>query len=267
VPPRFSIDDIGGYDTLKTWLKKRRTLFSKEALDAGIPIPRGVLLMGISCCGKSLCVKTISTLWNLPLFRLDMNAVFGTPNPEATFLKALRSVEAVSPAVLWIDEIEMGVGGYREGGDASMSRIFSGFLTWMQEKSALVFVAATANRIQLLPAEVIRKGRFDQVFFVDLPNEQERKQIFTIHLIKNRCDPAKFDLVFLAKATKGWNGAEIEQIVISSVVDAYSENRTLNEDDLNRVISSTVPLSITMEDQIKAIRSWAHDRALNASRP
>ena len=144
--------------------------------------------MGISGCGKSLCVKTISTLWNLPLFRLDMNAVFGTDNPESTFLRALRSVEAVSPAVLWIDEIEMGVGGYREGGDASMSRIFSGFLTWMQEKSALVFVAATANRIHLLPAEIIRKGRFDQVFFVDLPNEEERKQIFAIHLKKNRCD-------------------------------------------------------------------------------
>ena len=142
--------------------------------------------MGISGCGKSLCVKTISTLWNLPLFRLDMNAVFGTDNPEMTFLRALRAVEAVSPAVLWIDEIEMGVGGYREGQDASMSRIFSGFLTWMQEKSALVFVAATANRIHLLPAEIIRKGRFDQVFFVDLPNEEERKQIFAIHLKKNK---------------------------------------------------------------------------------
>jgi SpoVK/Ycf46/Vps4 family AAA+-type ATPase len=267
VPPRFSIEDIGGYDTLKAWLLKRRNLFSREALDAGIPIPRGVLLMGISGCGKSLAVKTISTLWNLPLFRLDMNAIFGTPNPEATFLKALRSVEAVSPAVLWIDEIEMGVGGYREGGDASMSRIFSGFLTWMQEKSAMVFVAATANRIQLLPAEIIRKGRFDQVFFVDLPNEEERKQIFAIHLKKNRCDPGQFDLVFLAKATKGWNGAEIEQIVISSVVESYSEKRTLTEDDLHRVISTTVPLAITMEDQIKAIKSWAHDRALNASRP
>lgn len=267
VPPRFSIEDIGGYDTLKTWLLKRKNLFSREALDAGIPIPRGVLLMGVSGCGKSLAVKTISTLWNLPLFRLDMNAIFGTPNPEATFLKALRAVEAVSPAVLWIDEIEMGVGGYREGGDASMSRIFSGFLTWMQEKSALVFVAATANRIQLLPAEVIRKGRFDQVFFVDLPNEEERKQIFAIHLKKNRCEPGRFDLVFLAKATKGWNGAEIEQIVVSSVVDSYSEKRALTEDDLHRVISSTVPLSITMEEQIKAIKSWAHDRALNASRP
>lgn len=266
VPPRFSLEDVGGYDTLKEWLRKRQSLFSKEALDAGIPIPKGLLLMGISGCGKSLCVKTISTLWNLPLFRLDMNAVFGTDNAESTFLRALRSVEAVSPAVLWIDEIEMGVGGYREGQDPSMSRIFSGFLTWMQEKSALVFVAATANRIHLLPAEILRKGRFDQVFFVDLPNEEERKQIFAIHLKRNRCDVGKFDLVFLAKATRGWNGAEIEQAVVSAVVDAYAEGRPLTEEDLHKVISSTVPLSVTMDEQIKAIRSWAHDRALNASR-
>ena len=265
VPPRFSLDDVGGYDVMKTWLLKRRALFSKDALDAGIPIPKGILLMGISGCGKSLAVKTISTLWNLPLFRLDMNAVFGTDNPELTFLRALRAVEAVSPAVLWIDEIEMGVGGYREGQDASMSRIFSGFLTWMQEKSALVFVAATANRIHLLPAEIIRKGRFDQVFFVDLPTEEERKQIFAIHLRKNRCDVAKFDLVFLAKATNGWNGAEIENAVVSAVVDAYAEKRPLTEDDLYRMISATVPLSVTMEEQIKQIRSWAHERALNAS--
>jgi len=265
VPPRFSLDDVGGYAVLKAWLLKRQALFSRDALDAGIPIPKGILLMGISGCGKSLCVKTISTLWNLPLFRLDMNAVFGTDNAELTFLRALRAVEAVSPAVLWIDEIEMGVGGYREGQDASMSRIFSGFLTWMQEKSALVFVAATANRIHLLPAEIIRKGRFDQVFFVDLPNEEERKQIFAIHLKKARCDVGRFDLVFLAKATNGWNGAEIEQAVVSGVVDAYAENRTLNEDDMYKMISATVPLAVTMEEQIKAIRSWAHERALNAS--
>jgi SpoVK/Ycf46/Vps4 family AAA+-type ATPase len=265
VPPRFSLEDIGGYAVLKMWLQKRQQLFSKDALDAGIPIPKGILLMGISGCGKSLCVKTISTLWNLPLFRLDMNAVFGTDNPEMTFLRALRAVEAVSPAVLWIDEIEMGVGGYREGQDASMSRIFSGFLTWMQEKAALVFVAATANRIHLLPAEIIRKGRFDQVFFVDLPNEEERKQIFAIHLKKNRCDVGRFDLVFLAKATNGWNGAEIEQAVVSAVVDAYAEKRELNEDDMYRMIGATVPLAVTMEEQIKQIRSWAHERALNAS--
>jgi SpoVK/Ycf46/Vps4 family AAA+-type ATPase len=265
VPPRVSLSDVGGYDVLKGWLNKRQKLFSREALDAGVPIPRGILLMGISGCGKSLCVKTISTEWNLPLFRLDMNAIFGTDNPEATFLRALRSVEAVSPAVLWIDEIEMGVGGYRDGQDASMSRIFSGFLTWMQEKSALVFVAATANRIQLLPAEIIRKGRFDQVFFVDLPGEEERKQIFQIHLTRNRCDVGRLDIVFLAKATAGWNGAEIEQAVISAVVDAYSEKREVTEDDLYKMIGATVPLSVTMEEQIKAIRSWAHERALNAS--
>ena len=266
VPPRVSLADVGGYDVLKNWLHKRQKLFSREALDAGVPIPRGILLMGVSGCGKSLCVKTISTEWNLPLFRLDMNAIFGTDNPEATFLKALRSVEAVSPAVLWIDEIEMGVGGYRDGQDASMSRIFSGFLTWMQEKSALVFVAATANRIQLLPAEIIRKGRFDQVFFVDLPGEEERKQIFQIHLTRNRCDVGRLDIVFLAKATAGWNGAEIEQAVISAVVDAYAEKREVTEDDLYRMITATVPLSVTMEEQIKAIRSWAHERALNASK-
>ena len=147
-----------------------------------------------------------------------------------------------------------------------MSRIFSWFLTWMQEKSALVFVAATANRIQLLPAEIIRKGRFDQVFFVDLPTEEERKQIFAIHLKKNRCDPARFDLVFLSKATKGWNGAEIENAVISSVVEAYSAARSVTEEDLHRVLTATVPLAITMEEQIKAIKSWAHDRAMPASK-
>lgn len=267
VPPRFTIDDLGGYQNLKEWLIRRKSLFSREALEAGIPIPKGILLMGMSGCGKSLGIKVISTLWNLPLFRLDMNTVFSgqAGNAEMTFLKALKTVEAASPAVLWIDEIEMGVGSTGTG-DSSMSRIFAGFLTWMQEKDPFVFVAATANRIQLLPAEVIRKGRFDQVFFVDLPNEEERKQIFGIHLARNRQDPSKFDLVFLAKATKGWNGAEIEQSVVSAVVDAYADKRSITEQDLYRMISATVPLSVTMEDQIKAIKSWAHDRAISASK-
>jgi SpoVK/Ycf46/Vps4 family AAA+-type ATPase len=267
VPPKVSIDDLGGYQNLKDWLLKRKSVFTRDALDAGVPIPKGILLMGMSGCGKSLGIKTISALWNLPLFRLDMNAVFSgqSGNPEAAFMRALRTVEAAAPAVLWIDEIEMGVGSTGQG-EGSMSRIFAGFLTWMQEKNPLVFVAATANRIHLLPAEIIRKGRFDQVFFVDLPNEEERKQIFSIHLARNRKDPSKFDLVFLSKATKGWNGAEIEQAVVSAVVDAFSENRDLTEQDLYRMISSTVPLSVTMEDQIKAIKSWAHDRAISASK-
>ncbi len=268
VPPRFTIDDIGGLENLKDWLVKRRSLFTREALDAGLPVPKGLLMMGMSGCGKSLSVKAISALWNLPLFRLDMNVVFGSDNPEANFTRALKTAESLAPSLLWIDEIEMAITGGREagGGDPSLGRIFSTFLTWMQEKTGLVFVAATANRIHLLPAEFIRKGRFDQVFFIDLPNESERKAIFAVHLKKRRADLNKFDIVFLAKATKGFNGAEIESAVQAASIDAYNEGRTINETDLSRIISNTVPLARTMEEQIKAIKSWAHERALTASR-
>jgi SpoVK/Ycf46/Vps4 family AAA+-type ATPase len=268
VPPRVTLEDVGGLENLKEWLRKRQNLFTREALEAGLPVPKGLLMMGMSGCGKSLSVKTIPALWNLPLFRLDMNLVFGTANPEATFHRALKTTEGLAPAVLWIDEIEMAITGGREagGGDPALGRIFSTFLTWMQEKQALVFVAATANRIHLLPAEFIRKGRFDQVFFLDLPNETERKAIFTVHLRKRNADLAKFDVVFLAKATKGFNGAEIESVVHASAIDAFNEKRSLTEDDVSRLITNTVPLSKTMDEQIKAIKSWAHNRALSASR-
>jgi len=267
VPPKFTIDDIGGLDNLKEWLVKRRALFSREALEAGMPVPKGLLMMGMSGCGKSLCVKAISAMWNLPLFRLDMNLVFGTDNPEFTFHRALKTVEGMSPALLWIDEIEMAItGGSAGGGDTSLGRIFSTFLTWMQEKDAMVFVAATANRIHLLPAEIIRKGRFDQVFFIDLPNEAERKAIFTVHLKKAKADLNKFDVVFLAKATKSFTGSEIEAAVQAAAIDAFNEKRPIAEDDVSRTITATVPLARTMEEQIKAIKSWAHDRALSASK-
>jgi SpoVK/Ycf46/Vps4 family AAA+-type ATPase len=241
VPPRFSLDDIGGLENLKEWLVKRKNLFTKEALDAGIPIPKGILMMGISGCGKSLSVKAISALWNLPLFRLDMNLVFGTDNPEQTFQRALRTVESLAPALLWIDEIEMAITGGREAGqgDASLGRIFSTFLTWMQEKQGLVFVAATANRIHLLPAEVIRKGRFDQVFFLDLPNENERKSIFNVHIRKAGADPSLFDVVFLSKATKGFVGSEIEAAVQASAIEAFNQSRKVTEDDLSKMITNT----------------------------
>ena len=268
VPPRVTLDDIGGLENLKDWLRKRQSLFTREAVAAGLPVPKGLLMMGMSGCGKSLSVKTIPALWNLPLFRLDMNLVFGTANPEAAFHRALKTTESLAPAILWIDEIEMAITGGREagGGDPALGRIFSTFLTWMQEKEALVFVAATANRIHLLPAEFIRKGRFDQVFFIDLPNETERKAIFTVHLRKRNADLAKFDVVFLAKATKGFNGAEIESVVHASAIDAFNEKRPLTEDDVSRVITNTVPLSRTMDEQIKAIKSWAHNRAVSASK-
>jgi SpoVK/Ycf46/Vps4 family AAA+-type ATPase len=224
--------------------------------------------MGVSGCGKSLSVKAISALWNLPLFRLDMNLVFGTDNPEQTFQRALHTVESLSPALLWIDEIEMAITGGREagGGDPSLGRIFSTFLTWMQEKQGLVFVAATANRIHLLPAEIIRKGRFDQVFFLDLPNENERKAIFSVHLKKVGVDSSLFDVVFLAKATKGFVGSEIEAAVQAAAVEAFNQGRKLNEDDMSKMLTATVPLSRTMDEQIKAIKSWAHDRAMPASK-
>ncbi len=268
VPPRVTLDDIGGLENLKDWLRKRQHLFTREAVEAGLPVPKGLLMMGMSGCGKSLSVKTIPALWNLPLFRLDMNLVFGTANPEASFHRALKTTEGLAPAILWIDEIEMAITGGREagGGDPALGRIFSTFLTWMQEKEALVFVAATANRIQLLPAEFIRKGRFDQVFFVDLPNETERKAIFTVHLRKRNAELSKFDVVFLAKATRGFNGAEIESVVQAAAIDAFNEGRSVDEDDVSRVITNTVPLSRTMDDQIKAIKSWAHNRAVSASR-
>jgi len=267
VPPRYRIEEIGGLDNLKEWLIKRQNLFTPEALAAKLPVPNGILLMGVSGCGKSLAIKAISSLWKIPLFRLDMNLVFSGVygSPESVFHKALKQMEALAPAVLWIDEIEMGVAGYREGENVTSAHIFAHFLTWMQEKSAFVFVGATANRIHLLPAEVIRKGRFDQIFFVDLPDDEERKQIFSIHIKKNGGNPADFDLVFLSAATKGWNGSEIEQAVISARIDAFYEKRQFNLDDIIRNISRMVPLSKTMESQIKQIKSWAFDRAIPAS--
>jgi SpoVK/Ycf46/Vps4 family AAA+-type ATPase len=267
IPPDYDITTIGGLDNLKDWLVKRESLFGRKALEDGMPVPRGILIMGMSGCGKSLSAKAISALWKVPLFRLDMNLVFSGlfGSAELAFHRALKTVEAVSPAVLWIDEIENSL-GLDESGQGTNSHVFSSFLTWMQEKPALVFVAATANRIQAIPAEVIRKGRFDQVFFVDLPNDEERKQIFEIYLRRNGADLKDYDLVFLAAATKGYNGAEIEQAVVSARIEAYHAGRAFTIDDITRNTSRMVPLSKTMEDQMKRIRSWAFGRATPASK-
>jgi SpoVK/Ycf46/Vps4 family AAA+-type ATPase len=268
IPPDFAIEQIGGLDQLKDWLVKREKLFTRKAVEDGIPVPKGILLMGMSGCGKSMSAKAISALWKVPLFRLDMNLIFsgihGTP--ELVFHRALKTVEAVSPAVLWIDEVENSLGLDETGSGVANTHIFSTFLTWMQEKPPLVFIAATANRIQALPAEVIRKGRFDQIFFVDLPNDEERKQICEIHLKRNDADLAQFDLVLLSAITKGWAGAEIEQAIISARVDAYHENRSFTMEDIKRNTSRTVPLSKTMDEQMKKIRSWAFGRATPASK-
>ena len=267
VPPDPRLVQLGGLDQLRGWMRERRGLFSRAARDAGLPVPKGVLLMGMSGCGKSLAVKVIGREWQLPLFRLDMNMVFASVHgsPEWVFHRALEAVESVAPAVLWIDEIEMGVAGYQEGQSGSLTRIFSTFLTWMQEHRAEVFVAATANRIHLLPAEIIRKGRFDQVFFVDLPSDEERKEILEIHMRRNGIDPSQFDLILLSSATRGWNGAEIEQAVLSARITARSTDSALDQTLMLRTLGRTVPLSKTMEEQLKAIRSWAKTRALPAT--
>jgi AAA+ superfamily predicted ATPase len=261
------LDRVGGLENLKDWAAKRKSLFSHDAVKAGLPVPRGVLMMGVSGCGKSMLAKAIAGLWKVPLFRLDMNliysGVYGTPG--AAFNRALRTIEAVAPAVLWIDEMEAALSTPKDAG-SDQSMMFSAFLTWMQEKPPLVFVAATANRIEALPAEIIRKGRFDQVFFCDLPTEEERREIINIHLRLNGADPKAINIDRILVHTQGWTGAEIEQAIIAARIDAVQERRTATTDDITRHTTSMVPLSKTMSEQIKAIRDWAFDRATRASR-
>ena len=260
------LDQVGGLSNLKSWITERASIFNQGAIEDGLPIPRGVLIMGVSGCGKSLCAKVVACMWNVPLFRLDMNLIFSDiyGNPEAAFHKSLRAIESLAPAVLWIDEIENGL-GFTENSSNLQSHIFSAFLTWMQEKPPLVFVAATANHIEILPAELIRKGRFDQVFFVDLPDDKEREELFQIHLRLNEANPDEFNMKSLILETNGWNGAEIEQVVIAARIHAHQEKRAFGTGDIVDHTRLIVPLSRTMKEQIKVLRDWAWDRATPAS--
>jgi len=266
IPMDYSIGDIGGLENLKDWLQVRERFIQIYLKGESKIIPKGLLLMGIAGCGKSLSVKAISDIWKLPLFRLDMNLVFSESYgpAEQVFHKAIRFMESVAPAILWIDEIEMGISAQADTGVAA--RIFAKFLTWMQERKEFVFVAATANRIDLLPAEMIRRGRFDQVFFVDLPSSEERKAIFQIHLKRREENLSQYDFILLSQSTENYSGAEIEQIVVSSLARAMSEGRALTQDDLFWEINHLIPLATTMQEQIKAIRSWARKRAISASK-
>ncbi len=259
------LEEIGGLETLKLWLLERRKLFQLgESLNAEI-VPKGVLIMGIPGCGKSLCVKAIASSFELPLYRIDMIEIFSGRHgkPEAAFVQACRMMEDIAPAVLWFDEIEMGITSTESSGE--QGRIFAFFLTWMQEKARGLFVAATANRIDLLPAEMIRKGRFDEVFFVDLPLDAEQAEIFRIHLSRRGVDSASLNLPQLTKLTNGWTGAEIEQCVVSALTRARLANREVTQNDLIDVAAKFVPLSRTMKEQISKIRSWAFERAIRAS--
>ena len=260
-----SIEEIGGLESLKKWLLERRKLFQqRDTLSADI-VPKGVLVMGIPGCGKSLSVKAIASCFELPLYRIDMIEIFSGRHgkPEGAFVEACRMLESMAPAVVWFDEIEMGITSADSGGQ--QGRIFAFFLTWMQEKEAGLFVAATANRIDLLPAEMIRKGRFDEVFFVDLPHDEERIAIFKIHLARRGVDPSQFNFQQIMQFTSGWTGAEIEQCVISALTRARLEDRKVTENDLVNASVGGIPLSRTMKEQINHIRQWAFQRAVRAS--
>jgi hypothetical protein len=261
------LGEVGGLEGLKTWLLERRKLFQmRDSLDEEI-VPKGFLIMGIPGCGKSLTVKATASYFQLPLYRVDMVEIFSGRHgkPEGAFVEACRMMEDMAPAVLWFDEIEMGINSAESGGE--QGRIFAFFLTWMQEKTRGLFVAATANRIDLLPAEMIRKGRFDEVFFVDIPLEDEQIEIFKIHLSRRGVDRTGFDLAQLTKFTVGWTGAEIEQCVISAVTKARLADTVVTLQDLILIAAKMVPLSRTMKEQINQIRGWAFERAVRASAP
>jgi SpoVK/Ycf46/Vps4 family AAA+-type ATPase len=260
-----TLGEIGGLDLLKKWLIERRKLFQmRDSLTSEI-VPKGLLMMGIPGCGKSLAVKAIASSFQLPLYRVDMVEIFSGRHgkPEGAFVEACKMMEDMAPAVLWFDEIEMGINSAESGGE--QGRIFAFFLTWMQEKTRGLFVAATANRIDLLPAEMIRKGRFDEVFFVDLPTDDERVEIFKIHLERRGVDPSRFNLEHLKEFTVGWVGAEIEQCVVSAITRARLDDREISEQDLIKLAATIVPLSRTMKEQIDHIRAWAFERAMRAS--
>lgn len=261
------MEHVGGLEYLKAWLVERRKLFvERDSLSAEI-VPKGVLVMGVSGCGKSLSVKAIASCFGLPLYRIEMSEVFSGRhgNPDAAFVEACRTVESVAPAVVWFDEIEMGLTVESGGAGASMGRIFAFFLTWMQEKTRGLFVAATANRIDLLPAEMIRKGRFDEVFFIDLPTEEERMEVFKIHLEKRGVDSKDLQIHRLKRITQGWTGAEIEQCVVSALTQVRLQDKKVSFEDLHQAALGVIPLSKTMREQVDHIRSWAYDRAVRAS--
>jgi SpoVK/Ycf46/Vps4 family AAA+-type ATPase len=261
------IEHVGGLEYLKNWLNERRKLFlQRDSLTYEI-VPKGLLVMGVSGCGKSLSVKAIASCFGLPLYRIDMIEVFSGRhgNPDAAFVEACRSVESMAPAVVWFDEIEMGLTNQSGDEASNLGRIFAYFLTWMQEKTRGLFVAATANRIDLLPAEMIRKGRFDEVFFIDLPSEEERLDILRIHVQKRGYNPDELQLHRLRRITQGWTGAEIEQCVVSAITSVKLQEKILSFEDLHAAALQVIPLSKTMREQVDHIRSWAYDRAVRAS--
>ena len=266
-----TLDSVGGLEELKRWLRQRSNAFTERAREYGLPQPKGMLILGVPGCGKSLIAKTTSRLWGLPLLRLDMGRVYDgsmVGRSEANLRNALKTAESISPVILFIDELDKAFAGGAGSGDSdggTSGRIFGSFLTWMQEKKSPVFVMATANRVERLPGEFLRKGRFDEIFFVDLPSSAERQDIFRIHLEKRRSEINRFDLEQLTKVSDGFSGAEIEQAIIAAMYDAFAQDREFTQLDIIAAIKATLPLSRTMMEQVTALREWARQRARPAS--
>ena len=257
-------------DNLKEWLIKRGRGFDRGAEDFGLTSPKGILLLGVPGTGKSLTAKAIGNLWKFPLLRLDMGKIFGgfVGESESNIRQALHIAQAIAPSILWIDEIEKGLSGASSSGrtdGGTSARVLGTFLTWMQEKTQPVFVVATANDISQLPPELLRKGRVDEIFFVDLPTEKEREEILKIHLKKKRRKPEKFALSQIAQACQGFSGAEIEEVIKEALFQAYDESVEITDTHILQAIEKTYPLSKTMGNTIKNLRQWAKSRAVLAS--
>ena len=263
-----SLDEIGGLRRMKQWLASRQDALSDEASDFGIPPPRGVLMLGVQGAGKSLAAKAVATAWKRPLLRMDVGALYDKyiGESERKLRDALRQAEMMSPIVLWIDEIEKAfASAAAQSSDGGLSkRMFGALLTWMQEHRAPVFLIATANDIEALPPELLRKGRFDEIFFVDLPDLDARAQIFAIHLKKRKRDPKQFDVALLAQESEGFSGAEIEQSVISALHDAFAAKQELKTEHILNALKNSPPLSVTMSEKVAELREWAQGRCVPA---
>ena len=267
-----NFETVGGLSILKDWLNKRAVAFSGEARAFGLPAPKGILILGVQGCGKSLCAKAVANQWQLPLLRFDMGRMFGSlvGSSEENTRRAIAVAESVAPTILWVDEIDKAFAGSQGSGTTdggTTARVFGTFLTWLSEKTAPVFVVATANDISQLPPELLRKGRLDEIFFVDLPTVPERNEVLRIHLKKRGRNPESFDTATLAEASKDFSGAEIEEAINSALYDAFYSRQEISTEHILTALGQTVPLAKTMDEQINRLRSWAEGRARNASIP
>jgi SpoVK/Ycf46/Vps4 family AAA+-type ATPase len=270
-PAEHDLHGVGGLENLKDWLGRRSVAFGEAARRFGLPEPKGLLLLGVQGCGKSLTAKAIASQWTLPLLRLDVGRIFSgfVGSSEENLRRAIRVAESAAPAVLWVDEIDKALAGAASSGTADggvSARVLGTFLTWLQEKKAAVFVVATANRVEGLPPELLRKGRFDEIFFIDLPDARERTEILTIHVQRRGRDASGFDLAQVAARATNFSGAELEQVVVEGLYLAFAQGAELQTAHLLAAVAQTFPLAVTLAEEVERLRAWAARRTRPASR-